>query len=172
MGTSPEIEPQQTSTLIRFDCFERVLIQRSTASIIVDCLNLQIETLSTPICHSMHQSIIASSLRTQSVVHNIAENQKRSVVKVVLEICSTSLKLSYALRQGNVLCRLCTYVCTCSCVCISLSVCVCVCMCMYVYVYVYVYVFVLETAARSKKNDTIVESHQHIYFPQRRTAQL
>ena len=101
-----------------------------------------------------HASIIASSLRTQSVVHNIAENQKRSIVKVVLEICSTSLKLSYALRQGNVLCRLCTYVCTCSCVCISLSVCVCVCMCMYVYVYVYVYVFVLETAARNKKKMT------------------
>ena len=29
----------------------------------------------------------------QSVVHTIGENQKRGVVKVVLEICSTSIKI-------------------------------------------------------------------------------
>ena len=56
--------------------------------------------------HSEHCLTIIASFHIQSVVHTIGENQKRDVVKVVLEICSTSIKLSYALRQGNVLCRL------------------------------------------------------------------
>ena len=36
---------------------------------------------------------IIASFHTQSVVHNMAEMQKRGVVKVVLEICSTSIKV-------------------------------------------------------------------------------
>ena len=47
-----------------------------------------------PPSHSEHcLTIIASSFHTQSVVHTIAENRKRGVVQVVLEICSTSIKI-------------------------------------------------------------------------------
>ena len=46
--------------------------------------------------HSPHhfdiQSTASPSLSAVSVVHTIGENQKRGVVKVVLEICSTSIK--------------------------------------------------------------------------------
>ena len=53
-----------------------------------------LQSFASPFSHSGHcLTIIVGSFHTQSVVHTIDENQKRAVVKVVLEICSTSIKI-------------------------------------------------------------------------------
>ena len=48
---------------------------------------------------------------------------------------------------------------------VCVRVCMYMCMCMYMYLS-------LKQLREAKKNETIVEGHQHVYFPQRRTAQL
>ena len=42
---------------------------------------------------------------------------------------------------------------------------------MHMYMYLYMYLC-LKQLREAKKHAPIVEGHQHIYFPQRRTAQL
>ena len=47
------------------------------------------------------------------------------------------------------------------------------CMCMHMYMCMYMHVYLcMKQLREAKKHETIVEGHQHIYFPQRRTAQL
>ena len=43
---------------------------------------------------------------------------------------------------------------------------------MYMYTYMYLYMYLCLKQLRGAKHETIVEGHKHIYFPQRRTAQL